>query len=89
MKLTLDEMCIQLRKREEIKLTDDEIISHCFSVIGKHSDIVARCHAAVLLSGIVKPGLGKTTKDFLKENPNLPIRVQELLSSSIMRMEGF
>ena len=87
--MTVQEMSKKLQKREDDNLSQDEIIELCFTVIKQHSDIVEQSRAAVILSGIVKKGLGKRTQQFLQENPKLPERVYEVLSTSIMRMECF
>lgn len=83
-------MVEQLKKSDtRHDLTENEIIELCFTTIQKHNNIIEQSRAAVILSGYVKSGLGKRTRKFLQENPNIPERVREILSSSIMRMEGY
>ena len=89
--MTVQEMSIKLQRREDEdnELPQDEVVELCFTVIEQHPDMVEQCRAAVILSGIVKRGLGKRTQQFLKDNPELPDRVHEILSAAIMRMECF
>lgn len=87
MEQTIQEMARKLQRRDS--LSQDEIIKLCFSVIAEHKDIIEQSRAAVILAGIISPGLGGKITQFLKENSNLPERVREIVSSAIMRMEGF
>ena len=87
--MIIQEMSKKLQRRGDDNLSRDEVIELCFTVIKQHSDIVEQSRAAMILSGIVKKGLGKRTKQFLQENPKLPERVYEVLNTSIMRMECF
>lgn len=87
--MTVQEMTEKLKKRVNDGLSQDEVIELCFAVIQQPADVIEQSRAAVILSGIVKPGLGDRTGQFLQENPTLPERVQEILGAAIMRMEGF
>jgi len=89
--MTVQEMSIKLQRRndEDHELSQDEIVELCFAVVEQHPDAMEQCRAAVILSGIVKKGLGKRTQQFLKDNPELPDRVHEILRAAIMRMECF
>ena len=87
--MTVHEMAERLKKRKEYDLSFDEVIELCFAVIEQHTDKIEQSRAAVILSGIVKKGLGKRTLRFLKKNPKLPGRVHELLNAAFMRMECF
>ena len=82
-------MVERLQKRNEYNLSFDEVIKLCFAVIKQHTDVIEQSRAAVILSGIVKKGLGKRTLRFLKKNPKLPGRVHELLNAAFMRMECY
>jgi hypothetical protein len=55
----------------------------------EHQNDIEKCRAAVILSGMVKKGLGKRTEEFLAKNKSLPMRVHEVLTSAIMRMESY
>ncbi|MFH1858904.1 MAG: hypothetical protein ABIJ80_01410 [Patescibacteria group bacterium] len=87
--MTIQEMVEKLRGRVENDLSEDEIIELCFTVMQKHNNVVEQSRAAVILSGVVKKGLGKRVLQFLQENPELPRRVHEILNASITRMECF
>lgn len=87
--MDIREMIEKIRKRVELNLSEDEVIELCFIVIQKHNNVIEQSRAAVILSGIVKKGLGKRTLKFLKKNSNLPNRIHEVLNANIMRMECF
>jgi hypothetical protein len=87
--MNLQEKMNELVLRKSQARFDRETEDLCFEIISEHPDAVERCRAAVILSGFVRRGLGSRTREFLQTHPNLPIRVRELLSSSILRMEGF
>lgn len=87
--MDINEIPVMLEKRVAYNMPESEIIDLCFRVMREHDSVVEKCRSAVILSAIVKPGLGKRTQQFLKNNPNLPERVNEILSSSMMRMESF
>jgi len=87
--MIVHEMVERLKKRNEYNLSFDEVIELCFAVIEQHTDKIEQSRAAVILSGIVKKGLGKRTLQFLEKNQKLPGRVRELLSAAIMRMECY
>lgn len=84
-----EEKARRLRGREDLGLSEGEIIELCFDIVENHQNDIEKCRAAVVLSGIVKPGLGKRTGEFLDKHPDLPERVHEVLKSAIMRMECF
>lgn len=84
-----DEMMAELQRRKKNFIFDDETIELCFKIIKDHPNVTEKARAAVILSGIVKKGLGKKTKEFLNEKKDLDPRVRQILSNSIMRMEGF
>ena len=83
------EIMQQLRDREKIGLSADQIIDLCFSAIEEIDNKVEQSRAAVILSGIVQEGLGIRTQELLDERPDLPERVHQILRASILRMEGF
>jgi len=85
--MTPQKMAEKLKKRMGCGLPTDEVIELCFSVMQQHPEKIEQCRAAVILSGIVKSGLGKRTQDFLDQNKKLPKRAQEILRANIMRME--
>jgi len=87
--MDIQEIVEKLGDRENNGLSQDEIIELCFTVIKQHQDVIEQSRAAVILSGIVKKGLGKRTQQFLQENPKLPEDVQNILSNAIIRMECF
>lgn len=84
-----EEKAKRLWERRELGLPEDEIIELCFDIVENHPSDIEKCRAVVVLSGIIKKGLGKRTKEFLDKHPDLPERAHELLRSAIMRMEGF
>lgn len=83
------------RAVEELKKLNDQgdwneyFIGLCFDVIRDHPDPFQKCYGAALLSKIVKPGLAKKTQQLLKDHPQLPLRVHEILEASILRMAGY
>jgi hypothetical protein len=79
----------ELNQRNRERLFDDRTINLAFDVIKEHPNPTEQCRAAVILSGIVKKGLGRRTKKFLDDNHQLPARAAQILRSSIMRMEGY
>lgn len=85
----LDKKVKRLWDRRELGLSEEDVIELCFEIMSEHPDKIEQSRAAVVLSGIVKKGLGKRTLDFLKANPHLPARVHQVLRNSIMRMETF
>ncbi len=87
--MNVQEMNKKLQERNINNLSQDEVIELCFVVIQKHPKVIEQCRVAVILSGIIKSGLGKKTQKFLKENPKLPSRVNEILSAAVLRMESF
>ena len=87
--MNVQEIVKKLQERNINNLSQDEVIELCFVVIRKHPKVIEQCRAAVILSGIIKSGLGKKTKKFLEENPKLPSRVHEILRAAVLRMESF
>ena len=97
---TLAEMDTTLRGISDDK--QDEKIELCFEIMELFCNIQEKartigdlkicCRAAVVLSGIVKKGLGGRTQVFLqqheKEKP-LPDRAEEILRNAILRMESY
>jgi len=86
--MNIQEMADMLRNNRD-ELSVDEVIELCFIVMEQHKDVTEQCYAAVILSGLVKPGLGDRVLEFLEDNPQLPARARQLLSANIMRMETF
>ncbi|MFH1129472.1 MAG: hypothetical protein V1686_01930 [Patescibacteria group bacterium] len=86
--MTVQKMVGMLQKRFDNGLSQDKVIELCFAVIQQHPSIIERNRAAVILSGVIKPGLGIRTREFLRKNPLLPGSIEYLLGSAIMRMEG-
>lgn len=87
--MTVEEKMAELKRRKEEQIFDDTTVDLAFEIIKDHPDDKEKCRAAVILSGIVERGLGARTKKFLEDNRSLPDRVQQLLGSAIMRMEGY
>jgi predicted oxidoreductase len=95
---TLKEIADEVRKLPKDQEYTDKKITLSFEgmelycAVKKHSqkDIQDCCYLAVVLSVLVKKGLGGQTNDFLQKfSDKLPDRVKTLLGSSILRMESF
>lgn len=82
----LEEITVRLSNREE--LCEDVVIEFCFLVIKYHPSTIEQGRAAAILSGIIKEGLGKRTKQFLRENHSFSSTARIVLQNAIMRMEG-
>ncbi len=70
-------------------MAQDTVIELCFGLLREDKSVIELSRTATILGGCIKPGLGNRVQDFLKENPDLPKRVKEILGSSVTRMQGF
>lgn len=86
--ITPDQMVKALRYRGISGLSQKEVIELCFAVMKQHSEIEEQCRAAVILSGIIAPGLGDRALAFLDEHPQMPDRVHDLLNGNFLRMNS-
>lgn len=80
------------RERDEEGLKGEReniFIENCFLLLDKHPSIDGQCRAALMLSRMIKRGLGERTLQFLEDHPALPLRAQQVLVASTMRMDGF
>lgn len=79
----------RLKDREQLSLTPNQIEDLCFMAMETEKSPIEQIRAAVILSGIIRKGLGQRTKVFLEQHPDLPPRAQEILNNSLLRMAGF
>lgn len=86
----MDTKIRELVKRKNEGDFGPQTIDLCFEILEKEARIAEQCRIAIILSGMIKKGLGKRTQKFLKANEKrLFGRAKEVLHSSLMRMEGF
>lgn len=85
----LSQNVTELHRRHQEAVFDEVTINLALSLVKEHPDKIEQARAAVILSGIVKNGLGGRVREFLAENKRLDTRVRQILEANILRMEGY